>query len=59
MLNASLAWTGEGVTVGGAFRVPGLDSMRFTASVNDVFDQADSRRITVSATIFVRDLLGG
>lgn len=55
---ASLAWTGETVTLGTVFRVEGLDSMRFTASVDDLFDQEDSRRLTVAATFVVEDLFG-
>lgn len=58
-LGASAAWTGESVSVGAVFRVPGLDNMRFTASLDDAFDQVDARRVTVTATVFVRDLWGG
>jgi hypothetical protein len=55
---ASLAWTGDVFTLGGALRIEGLDSMRFSASVYDVFDQEDDRSITLAASFFVSDLLG-
>ncbi|EYD76429.1 hypothetical protein Rumeso_01987 [Rubellimicrobium mesophilum DSM 19309] len=57
-LGASVAWTGETVSLGTVFRVDGLDSMRFGASVDDVFDQEDRRRLVLTATFFVDDLFG-
>jgi len=58
-LGASFAWTGESVTLGSGFKFDGLENITFTASVDDVFDQLDSRRITLSATWFTQDLFGG
>jgi hypothetical protein len=55
---ASLAWTGDVVTLGGGFRIDGLDSVRFSASVYDLFDQEDDRSITLAASFFVSDLFG-
>lgn len=54
----SLAWTGEDVTLGAVARVPGLDSWRFTASVNDLLDQEEGRRLGVTATYVIDDLWG-
>lgn len=58
-LGASIAWTGETVTLGSAFKFDGLENVSFSANVDDVFDQLDSRRITLSATWFTQDLFGG
>lgn len=55
---ASLAWTGEDVTVGAVAKVPGLDNWRFTASVLDALDQEDGRRLSITATFVVQDLFG-
>ncbi len=55
-LGLSAAWTGEAVDLATAFRVDGLDNLAFTAAVNDVFDQEDSLRVTVSVSYFLRDL---
>ena len=47
---ASLAWTGESVTVGTAFKFDALENMRFSASLEDAFDQVGGQRLTLSAT---------
>lgn len=57
-LGASLAWSGDYVTLGASFRVEGLDSVRFSATVQDVFDDQDERSVTLAATYFVDDLFG-
>lgn len=54
----SLAWTGETVTLGSVFRIDGLDSARFGASIDDLLDQEDRRRVVLTATFFVEDLFG-
>lgn len=53
---ASLAWTGEDVTLGAVARIPALDSWRFTASVSDLLDEEEGRRFGVTATYVVQDL---
>lgn len=58
-LGASLAWTGESVTLAGAVRFEAVPSLRLTAGVDDLFDQVDGRRLTLTATFFVQDLFGG
>lgn len=55
----SLAWTGETVTLGTAFRFDGLRNMTFAANLDDVFDQNNSRRVGVSATWLIDGLFGG
>lgn len=49
---ASLAWTGESVTLGTAFKFDALENMRFSASLEDAFDQVGGQRVTVSATYY-------
>ncbi|MGI3171000.1 hypothetical protein ACRARG_17745 [Pseudooceanicola sp. C21-150M6] len=44
---ASLAWTGESVTIGTAFR-PGRSPFQISLSAEDVFDQIDNRRAVLS-----------
>ena len=56
---ASIAWTGESVTVGTAFKFDALDNVRFSASVEDVFDQVGGQRLTLSATYYFNDIFGG
>jgi len=58
-LGASMAWTGETVTLGSAFKFDGLESISFSANVDDLFNQQDSRRVTLSATWIIQDLFGG
>lgn len=56
---ASVAWTGESVTVGTAFAFGALDNVRFSASVEDAFDQVGAQRLTLSATYYFNDIFGG
>lgn len=56
---ASLAWTGDTVTLGSAFRVDGLRNVTFAANLDDAFDQNDSRRVGLSATWLIDGLFGG
>ena len=56
---ASFAWTGESVTLGTAFKFDGLDNVRFSASVEDAFDQVDGQRLTVTATYYIDTGFGG
>ena len=58
-LAVSAAWTGEDVTAGAAFRLDALPDVTFTAAVDDLFDQTDSQRITLSATWTFDSLFGG
>lgn len=55
----SAAWTGEDVTLGTGFRFDALPNMQFSASVDDVFDENDSRRLTLQATWMTDRLFGG
>ncbi|MDT8854611.1 hypothetical protein RNZ50_06115 [Paracoccaceae bacterium Fryx2] len=57
-LGASAAWSGEGVDIGASFRPQALPAMRVSATVNDVFDQEDSRRVTLSASWALKDVFG-
>ena len=56
---ASLAWTGESVTIGTAFKFDALDNMRFSASLEDAFDQVGGQRVTLSATYYFDTKFGG
>jgi hypothetical protein len=56
---ASLAWTGEDVTIGTGFRLDAVPNVQFTASVEDAFDQNDARRFTLQVTFTADDLFGG
>ena len=56
---ASIAWTGESVTVGTAFKFDALENVRFSASVEDAFDQVGGQRLTISATYYFNDVFGG
>lgn len=58
-LGASLAWGGDYVNLGASFKVDGLDNIGLTATVYDLFDQEDSRRLTLSATYLFSDLFPG
>lgn len=55
----SAAWSGEVADFGAAFRLPGVENASFTATVNDVFDQEDSRRMTFSLNFAVNNVFGG
>jgi hypothetical protein len=56
---ASFAWTGESVTLGTAFKFDALENIRFSASVEDVFDQVGGQRLTLSATYYLDNVFGG
>lgn len=58
-LAASLAWTGESVTVGTGFRIEGLDNIGFALSVDDAFNQVDNRRLILSIGVTFDSLFGG
>lgn len=53
------AWVGEYADVGVAFLIPGLKNIGFTASVNDVFDQQDSQRLSLSVNWVMSNVFGG
>ena len=52
----SLAYDGDEVDLGTAFRIEGLDKVAVSASVNDLFDNDIGRRVSVSLTFFATDL---
>lgn len=56
---ASLAWTGESITIGTAFKFDALDNMRFSASLEDAFDQVGGQRLTLTATYYIHNVFGG
>jgi hypothetical protein len=56
---ASVAWTGETVTIGGTYRNDSLRNISFSAQLDDAFDQEDGRRVTISATILLENAFGG
>jgi hypothetical protein len=58
-LGASIAWTGESVTLGTAFKFDALKNVRFSASVEDAFDQVGAQRLSLSATYYFNDIFGG
>lgn len=55
----SAAYNGDEAILGTGFRLDGLPNMHFTASVDDVFDDNDSRRVTLQATFVTDTLFGG
>ena len=58
-LGASLAWTGEEMDLGISLRPPENQSLSLTATVGDLFDQEDNRRVTVSVTWVLPRAFGG
>ena len=58
-LGTSLAWNGENFDLGAAFKIDGLENVGFTATANDVFNEDDSRRVSFTVNLFVRDAFGG
>ena len=58
-MSASLAWTGESVTVGTGFKIRGLDDIGFGLSVDDAFNQVDNRRLIFSIGYRFNNLFGG
>ena len=55
----SAAWSGEDVDIGGSLRIKGLKNVGLTATLNDAFDQNDSRRMTFSVFLAVPNAFGG
>ncbi|WP_225029468.1 hypothetical protein [Xinfangfangia pollutisoli] len=55
----SAAWNGDEAILGTGFRFDALPNMHFTASIDDVFDQNDTRRLTLQATWTTDKLFGG
>jgi hypothetical protein len=55
----SAAWNGDDVTLGSGFRFDALPGMHFSASIDDAFDQNDSRRVSLQATWTTDKLFGG
>ena len=56
---ASLAYAGDQVALGSAFKVAGLKNMVFSATLDDAFNQQSAQRVTVSATVVFSNLFGG
>ncbi|RVT84132.1 hypothetical protein DXV76_10580 [Rhodobacteraceae bacterium CCMM004] len=57
-LGASLAWTGETVSLGASFRPRGVQNLDMSVTVDDLFDQENSQRVTFSVNVYA-DLFGG
>lgn len=55
---ASAAWTGETATLGVSFQPPNTRNFMMTASVNDVFDDTQNRRLNISMSWVFRNVLG-
>jgi hypothetical protein len=55
----SIAWTGDVLTVGADFRIPGYDDVLFGISIDDVTDRKDNRRIILSVGYKFDNLFGG
>lgn len=58
-MGLSAAWTGETFDMGVSYRTPGLKNLSFNASVNDVFDDEDDRRVTLSVNWSLANVFGG
>ncbi len=56
---ASVAWTGETVTIGGTYKNDALQNWNFSAQLDDAFNQKNSRRVTISATVLFENAFGG
>ncbi len=56
---ASVAWTGETVTIGGTYKNAALKNWNFSAQLDDALNQKDGRRVTLSATILFENAFGG
>lgn len=57
-LGASVAWYGDHVTLGAAYRPRGIDNAYFAASLVDAFDQEDSQRVVVSFNLTLANAFG-
>lgn len=58
-MSASLAWTGESVTVGTGFKIRGLDDIGFGLAIDDALNQVDNRRLILSIGYRFNNLFGG
>lgn len=57
--SASVAWTGESVTIGTGFKFQGAENVRVNLSVDDVFDDVDNRRVILTVGYRFNNLFGG
>lgn len=55
-LSMTIAHNGDYPVIGATTRVPGLDDVSFSASLQDVFDERNERRVTLTASIAFNDL---
>ncbi len=58
-LGLSAAWTGETFDMGASVRMASVRNVSFNASVNDVFDSRNSRRVTLSVNWSLSNVFGG
>lgn len=58
-LGLSAAWTGETFDMGASVRMDSFKNVSFNASVNDVFDTKNSRRLSVSVNWSLSNVFGG
>lgn len=58
-MSASIAWTGDEVSVGSSFKIKGLDDMFLSLSLDDALDDRDFQRVTVSVGYQFPKLFGG
>lgn len=56
---ASVAWTGESVTLGAGFKFRGAEDLRVSVSVDDLFNDVDNRRFILSLGYRFNNLFGG
>lgn len=58
-LGLSAAWTGETFDVGVSLRPVSMKNVSINASINDVFDMENDRRVTVSISWYLASAFGG
>lgn len=58
-MSASLAWTGDEVSVGSSFKVKGLDDLFVSLSLDDALDDRNFQRVTLSVGYQFPKLFGG
>lgn len=56
---ASLAWTGDEVSLGGSFKIKGLDDMFLSLSFDDALNDRGFQRVTLSIGYQFPNLFGG
>lgn len=56
---ASIAWTGDEVSVGSSFKIKGLDNLFLSVSLDDALNDRDFQRVTLSIGYQFPDLFGG